>query len=402
MLGTIIAGGIIAMGVGSTYYDSVDKHSLSGKISLIWKRINLCVEDPRSKKKYYPKIIKQTWEGDNPVFYVKLPEGLSYFIVKKNIHFLMSGLKADIGLKFLDNDPNSDMKLIIYNGMMKEGLVYDFNEINKRLKKTGFHAPIGFSKKGLEQIDFTQPNSPHMVWGGETGTGKTSGIRMLGTHICLTHNPNEARFWLADLKDNTEFDIFRQTMFCDKSIGRPQDAEAFFEELINEQYSRLARFKQYDCVRIDRYNEKSTQKMHRIFVLIDELSLLMGNDYKKVREQLLTQITAFGRATGVHLVIGTHRTDAQVMSGQMKENITTIVAFPCNPISARVLLGEDQAEMMKLIDSDIQGRALFFHRNVSEIQVPFLDEDIASEILAPYKIPSKPQNSQSLVLVKST
>lgn len=137
-----------------------------------------------------------------------------------------------------------------------------------------------------------------------------------------------------------------------------------------------------------------------IVCFVDELTKLEGKEFKEAREKL-SKVTGEGRASGVHMIISCHRPTANLVSGTMKNNIPAVVAFRCNPVSARVLLGEDEWESSMMIDKDIEGRALFKFKDEVLVQVPYIDDDMVTEIMAHYQKLQEAQPDMPKKLSKS-
>ena len=78
---------------------------------------------------------------------------------------------------------------------------------------------------------------------------------------------------------------------------------------------------------------------------------------------------------------------ANLINGTMKNNFSAVVAFRCNAVSARVLLGKDEENYKAagMIDPDVEGRALFSFKDQVLIQVPYIDNKMIKEIMSRYQ-----------------
>jgi len=87
----------------------------------------------------------------------------------------------------------------------------------------------------------------------------------------------------------------------------------------------------------------------------------------------------------------------------MKNNFSAVVAFRCNAVSARVLLGEDEEDYKaaSMIDPDVEGRALFSFKDQVLIQVPYIDNKMIKGIMSAYQKPQKAQADTPAKLVKA-
>lgn len=418
MLGTVALLGISSYTLVTAVSDFVgnQSRSLQSKLMLTFKRYGVFAETKESKdhKKLYPKYIRTEFEGafHHPILFYSLPPGLSFVKIFEHKWDIESALQTTVQIKWLEgNDKDrADIRIKIMVGKMRSYIEWDYEElaklmtpIRKKNNNEGYPFPIGFSRDKMEFIDFANDNSPHIYFGGETGGGKSSLARSMIMFGHLFYKPEELRFYYMDLKDGTEAQIFYDTPFTDSYVRRPQDAERFLLSLLQEEYSRLELFQKNKVVNFKDYNRRNPKnKLPRILCMIDELSLLEGKEFEKCRD-ILQVITAFGRAVGVNLAIGSHRPDNKVMSGTMKMNISIKIAFWCNPVSARVILDENNGKAMEYLDAEVQGRALYYWRKLIEIQVPFLHPDIAEEMISEY-FPTPPPSSttQQITYQKST
>jgi len=91
------------------------------------------------------------------------------------------------------------------------------------------------------------------------------------------------------------------------------------------------RYKQLTSIRVknlDEYNQKKPDdKMYRIVIVIDELADLMMSGYKKDTELCITRIAQKARAVGMHLIVATQRPSVNVITGLIKANMPTRIAF---------------------------------------------------------------------------
>lgn len=427
MLVTAAMASIVALGgLGFTggFFKDREK-SLEGRMQLIFKRCDICVEAKESgkpkegdRRKLYPELVKKKFEGafHHPVLYYKLPPGLPFTKIFENYYNIKSGLHTEVQMKWLEgmDSDGADIRIKVLVGKLKGFVEWNYEDLEKYMsgvvKNTKDHKafpfPIAYSREQLEFIDFANDNTPHIYIAGETGGGKTSLMRSMITFGHLFYKPDELRNWYMDLKDGTEFQIFYNTTHTDRYVRRPKEAKQFLMDLLEEEYRRLELFQKANVVKIGDYNKKfPNNKLPRIIAWVDELGLLEGKQYEEERE-IMTVITAFGRACGVGWCIGTHRPDNKVMSGTMKMNIPVKIAFWCNPVSARVILDENHGKAMEYLDPDVQGRAFYYYRKLKEIQAPFIHPNYAIQMLKDSYIPSGEivdmNESNEIHLVKST
>jgi hypothetical protein len=257
---------------------------------------------------------------------------------------------------------------------------------------------LGWSRRGLEQLDLASSNSPHMMIGGAAGGGKSILGRLILASLHMRYSRDDCRLWLADLKHGNGTSLLgRDPLLVDRTITKPEEVEQMMDDLSKEIGRRYELFKEYGCDDIAAFNEEfPKKKIPRIGVYFDEYTKLEGKEFRGIRDKV-TKVTGESRGAGIHFIISCHRPTANLVSGTMKNNIPAVVAFRCNPVSARVLLGEDEWESSQMIDKDVEGRALFKFKDEVLIQVPFINNKMIKEIMASYQ---KPQIAQSELVNK--
>ncbi|SPF51218.1 hypothetical protein SBF1_50102 [Candidatus Desulfosporosinus infrequens] len=370
-------------------------NSYANKIMLNWKRNDICTETKERGKDYtekkYPTLVEKTMKGHNRVLRYKIPTGLNPQKVMKSLYDIEFDLKSEVLFKRLENDPKAHFSLTILSGKLLDIINYS-NEASitpdgKELSK-GLWIPLGWSRRGLEQLNLASSNSPHLMIGGATGGGKSILGRLILATLHIRYNRDECRLWLCDLKHgNGTARLGKNPLLVDRTISDPGEAEQMMDDLsviIGERYNL---FKEYECDDLQAFNEEYPRlRLPRIVVYVDELTKLEGKEFSRAREKM-TKVTGESRGAGVHVIISCHRPTANLVSGTMKNNISAVVAFNCNAVSARVLLGEDPEDYKaaSMIDPDIEGRALFKFKDEVLLQVPYIDNHAIKSLMANYQ-----------------
>lgn len=417
MLVTSIMAGVVGLGVGNIVMNIFgdEDHSLEGKMQLIFKRCDICIEKKESgkpkegdRRKLYPTLVKKTFEGENHnyVLYYKLPVGLSFIDILEKLHYICDGLNAEVIPKQLEGDIKSDFRLTVLRGHLKDKIIYT-NE-HTLSKKDGIYALIGWSRRGFEQINLANSNTCDMLVAGVKGSGKSTLLRLIGTSFVLNYTPDELNLWLCDFKMGVEFEVFGNTRLVTSKITKTKDAINFFAQLLMESDVRYEMFKDAGCVDIDEFNQQyPDKKIPHIVMMLDELAMLQ-NDQKAMI--ILTMLGAVGRASGIHMILSTQRPDSKVIDSNLKNNIAVTVGLRCkNAISSRVVMGEKDSSLAR-IDPDTPGRCKIQHSKELYAQVPELTTKMAKQLCLPYEknhfdmpMHSHVQDSENqLQLVKST
>jgi len=397
----LFANALVSIGRFGFKYIGNDSDSFPNRIMLSWKRNDVCVETKERGKEFssheYPRLISKGWKGHNRVFKYRIPTGLKHDKLIKSINDIEFDLKCEVLFKLLENDKKAHFSLTILSGHLLD-LVNYTNEAEVLPNKKGLWVPIGWSRRGLEQLDLASSNSPHLMIGGAAGGGKSILGRLMMASLHIRYTRDECRLWLADLKHGNGTALLGDDpLLVDRTITNPEDVEQMIDDLSILIGKRYELFKKFSCDDIAAFNEEyPDKKLPRIVVYFDEYTKLEGKEFKNVRDKV-TKVTGESRGAGIHFIISCHRPTANLVSGTMKNNIPAVVAFRCNPVSARVLLGEDEWEGSLSIDKDVEGRALFKFKDDVLIQVPFINNKTIKEIMSNYQ---KPQTKHNEAIVQ--
>lgn len=201
---------------------------------------------------------------------------------------------------------------------------------------------------------------PHMLIAGQTGSGKSVCINGIILSLIYKSSPKDVRMILVDPKV-VELGIFSAIphLFC-PVVTEPKKAAGALKWAVREMEERYAKMGKINARDIYRYNamqNNEDDKWPRLVIVIDELADLMMVASKDVEESIC-RIAQLGRACGIHLVVATQRPSVDVITGLIKANIPSRIAFAVsNATDSRVILDSGGAE--KLL-----GRGdMLFHAN---------------------------------------
>lgn len=396
MIATLALASFVGVGVGTTLMNFTNKgsHTLEGKIALIFKRCDIAIECKEStiRKKLYPKLVKQGWEGNNKKFYFKLPAGMTYLDVISKMPNFWDGLNAEVIPKKLEGDYKSDFTLTVLSGHLKDMVEFNLEEMLKAIKhkKGELIIPIGISRRKFETVTLSSDKTSTMLIGGMIGSGKSTLIRQILVAIHLGYTPEEVELWLCDMKENVEFSIVGNSKFVGNKVSSPFEALGFFQELLEVTQERYRILKNYNCTDINQFNKNYPHMfMKRILLLIDEYAMLEGskdpdeNKYYSACRMLVKQIVAISRASGVHTLLSTQRPSNEVLEGTLKNNLSSTCGFRMkNEVSSRILIDDPR---LAHIDPDKPGRCILRTDRDVYVQVPYIDGDSAYKILTPFR-----------------
>lgn len=239
--------------------------------------------------------------------------------------------------------------------------------------------PLGLDVSG-NPIAVNIDRMPHVLIAGTTGSGKSV---LLNSWICtflFRTKPEDLRMILVDPK-RVELTLYNGIPhLLTEVIVEPAKIISALKWTVGEMENRYKLFAKQGVRNIEGYNSKNAaEKIPYIIIVIDELADLMVFAPGEAEESI-TRIAQMARATGIHLILATQRPSVDVITGLMKANIPTRIAFNvASMIDSRVVLDTPGAE--KLLG---KGDMLFLPPDQAKprrIQGPFISEKDVSEIV---------------------
>ena len=190
---------------------------------------------------------------------------------------------------------------------------------------------------------------PHVLIAGATGSGKSVCINTIINSIIYRANPNEVKLILIDPKV-VELSVYNGIPhLLVPVVTDPKKASAALSWAVIEMEHRYKRFETMGVRNIEGYNNaigKDEEKMSKIIVIIDELADLMMVAPGEVEESIC-RLAQLARAAGIHLVIATQRPSVNVITGVIKANIPSRIAFAVSSqIDSRTILDAGGAEKL--------------------------------------------------------
>lgn len=243
---------------------------------------------------------------------------------------------------------------------------------------------------------------PHLLIAGTTGSGKSVCINALITSILLRARPDEVKMLMIDPK-MVELSLYDGIAhLLAPVVTDPRKASATLKEwVIKEMEKRYKLFHDAGARNLESYNGKVGEelKLPYILVIIDELADLMMVAANEV-ETAICRIAQMARATGIHLVIATQRPSVDVITGLIKANIPSRIAFAvATQIDSRVILDASGAE--KLL-----GRGDMLYNPIgamkpTRLQGCFVTDKETEKIIKHVKEQAEPEYLQELVEIKA-
>ena len=192
---------------------------------------------------------------------------------------------------------------------------------------------------------------PHMLIAGTTGSGKSVCMNSLILSLLFKATPEEVRLIMVDPK-MIELGVYNGIPhLLIPVVTDPKKAAGALQWAVVEMMKRYKLFSEVGARDLATYNnlilrQEGGQRMPQIVVLIDELADLMMIAAKDVEESIC-RVAQMGRASGIHLVIATQRPSADVITGLMKANIPSRIAFAVDSaLNSRIILDATGAEKL--------------------------------------------------------
>jgi S-DNA-T family DNA segregation ATPase FtsK/SpoIIIE len=188
---------------------------------------------------------------------------------------------------------------------------------------------------------------PHLLVAGATGAGKSVCLNCIIASLLCTATPDQLELLMIDPK-RVELTVYNGIPHLrNEVITDPSMAAGALNKITNEMDTRYERFAKAGVRKIEEYNAKfPDEKLPYIVVIIDELADLMLIAPAKV-EMLVMRLAQLARATGIHLVVATQRPSVDVITGLIKANIPSRIAFAVSSqVDSRVILDMGGAERL--------------------------------------------------------
>ncbi|HEM4697711.1 TPA: DNA translocase FtsK [Streptococcus suis] len=215
--------------------------------------------------------------------------------------------------------------------------------------------PLGKAVNGSVR-SFNLARMPHLLVAGSTGSGKSVAVNGIISSILMKAGPDQVKFMMIDPK-MVELSVYNDIPhLLIPVVTNPRKAARALQKVVDEMEKRYELFSQIGVrnlegynAKVEEFNSRSEEKqipLPLIVVIVDELADLMMVASKEVEDAII-RLGQKARAAGIHMILATQRPSVDVISGLIKANVPSRIAFAVSSgTDSRTILDENGAEKL--------------------------------------------------------
>ncbi|MGS2745995.1 FtsK/SpoIIIE domain-containing protein [Bacillus zanthoxyli] len=327
------------------------------------------------EKLQYPVFIEQKDDDRSTTYVYRLPVGMPSKIIQKVEDVVSEGLSKPVRIQY----DNYKLNIRVFYKDVPDKWDWEVGLI----KKGKWQVPMGQSLERLIYHDFDK--TPHMALGGLTRMGKTVFLKNVFASLTLAQ-PDHIHLYIIDLKGGLEFGPYKNLKQVDSVAEKPIEAFMVLSDILRKMEEKMQYMKARHYTNVVETNMKE-----RYFIIVDEgAELCPDKSMKKEQQkllgacqQMLSYIARIGGALGFRLIFCTQYPTGDTLPRQVKQNSDAKLGFrlPTQTASG-VVIDESGLESIK----SIPGRAIFKTDRLTEIQVPYISNEIMWNHLKQYEV----------------
>ena len=242
--------------------------------------------------------------------------------------------------------PNSEIATVTFRELWEQSKT----DASKLLE-----IPLGKAVNGSVR-SFDLAKMPHLLVAGSTGSGKSVAVNGIIASILMKARPDEVKFMMVDPK-MVELSVYNDIPhLLIPVVTNPRKASRALQKVVDEMENRYELFSKVGARNIAGYNAKVAEynaqsdykqvPLPLIVVIVDELADLMMVASKEVEDAII-RLGQKARAAGIHMILATQRPSVDVISGLIKANVPSRIAFAVSSgTDSRTILDENGAEKL--------------------------------------------------------
>lgn len=320
-----------------------------------------------------------------------------------NVERLVDDLAVELNIKNIKFTIDYETGKIVLEIPNRHRKPLDFKDISYTIQETkGLTVCLG---KGLNNNNYkiNLCDTPHLLVAGTTGSGKSVFINSIICQLISNYSKNELELSLIDPK-KVELSIYKNVEHVTDIATDLQSATTVLQNAIKQVEQRYKLLEENNTRNIENYNKKAYNKLPYKLIIIDELADILLQDKKNRKrtinnemtlEGYIVRIAQIGRACGVHLIVATQRPSSDVITGLIKANIPSRVAFSVSSkVDSRIILDDKGAE--KLTGKGDLLFKMVGNEEITRIQSPFISDEEVESIVNQHNRPHKTQMPEEL------